>query len=83
MGTVAVLGLGLNVTKSLVFGFSPLLNGELIVTGILIGLLTIPGTYCGRWLVTRTPLRLHTALMEVLILGGACYFLWQAWRGFA
>ncbi|MGH6948120.1 MAG: TSUP family transporter [Kiloniellales bacterium] len=83
IGTVAVLGLGLNVTKSLVFGFSPLLNGELIVTGILIGLFTVPGTYCGRWLVTRSPLQLHTALMEVLILGGACYFLWRAWRGFA
>lgn len=82
VGTVAALGFGLNLTKAVVFGFSPLLDQPLLIKGVVIGLFTIPGTYAGRWIVRRTPVRVHTWLMEVLILCGAVYFLWEAARGF-
>ena len=82
VGTVAALGLGLNVTKSLVFGFSPLLTQALAVQGMLIGLCTIPGAYLGRWIVRNTPIRVHTLFLETLIFCGAGYFLWQAATGF-
>ena len=80
VATVAVLGLGLNLTKSVVFGLSPLLDAELLVKGLLIGLCTIPGAYVGRWIVCRTPLRIHSLFMEAFILIGAGYFLWIAAR---
>lgn len=82
VATVAALGFGLNVTKSLVFGLSPLLTGSLAAQGVLIGLCTIPGAYAGRWIVRNTPIRVHTAFLEVLILCGAAYFLWRAASGF-
>jgi len=76
VGTVAAIGFGLNLTKSVVFGFSPLLSATLMAEGVLIGLCTIPGTYLGRWIVRRTSIRVHTLYMEGLVLCGAAYFLW-------
>ena len=83
LGTVAAIGFGLNLTKSAVFGLSPLLGPALMAKGVLIGLCTIPGTYLGRWIVRRTPIRIHTLYMEGLVLCGALYFLWNAAVGFA
>jgi uncharacterized protein len=77
IGTVAALGFGLNLTKSLVFGFSPLLGQALLLKGVLIGLCTIPGAFVGRWIVRATPLRIHSLFMECFILCGAAYFLWE------
>lgn len=83
VGTVAALGFGLNLIKAAVFGFSPLLTQALLVKGVVIGLFTIPGAYAGRWIVRRTPIRIHTRFMEVFILCGAAYFLWKSAEGFA
>lgn len=75
VGTVAALGFCLNLIKSLVFGFSPLLGGGLLVKGVIIGLCTIPGAFVGRWIVRNTSLRIHSLFMEAFILCGAAYFL--------
>lgn len=82
VGTVAAIGFGLNLTKAAIFGFSPLLNLTLLIKGIVIGLFTIPGAYAGRWIVRRTPIRVHTQFMEAFILCGAVFFLWKAAQGF-
>ena len=34
----------------------------------------------GRWVVTHTPIRVHTLILEVLIFVGGLFFLWQAAR---
>jgi uncharacterized membrane protein YfcA len=82
IAVVAALGLGLNLTKTVVFGISPLLTPSLALQGLLIGLCTIPGAYTGRWIVKNTPIRIHTLFMEAFVLTGAGYFLWQAGKGF-
>ena len=82
VGTVAAIGFGLNLTKMAVFGLSPLLDQSLLIKGIVIGLCTVPGVYAGRWIVRNTPIRVHTLYMELFILAGASYFLWQAALGF-
>ncbi len=82
VATVAALGFGINVIKTLVFGISPLLTQALVIQGALIGICTIPGAYAGRWIVRNTPIRVHTLFLEVLIFCGAGYFLWKAATGF-
>lgn len=82
VGTVAAIAFTTNVTKTVLFGFSPLMTLELFVAGALIGLITIPGHIFGRWIVRQTSLRVHTALVESIIIGGGCYFIWQAVHGF-
>ena len=73
----AALGVTLNITKTIIFGASPLLNIPLIAVGIIMGLCTIPGAFAGRWILQRTPIRIHTLLVEGVILGGAVFFFIQ------
>lgn len=75
---IAVLGLGLNAVKTIVFTGSPLLTGTLLLLGLAIGLCTIPGTYVGRRLLRVTPLRLHAAALEALVVIAGVAFLYKA-----
>ncbi len=75
VATVAVNGLLLNVLKAVAFGFSPLLTKETFLIGIGLGLCTIPGHHIGRFILRRTPIRVHTLFLEAFMLLGAVYFL--------
>jgi len=77
VGTVAALGLTLNVTKTLVFGVGDLLNQEMIALGVIVGLCTIPGGLLGKWIMKRSDIEVHTIIVEVLMFAGGCYFIYQ------
>lgn len=70
LATDAAISTAVNVTKMLAFGQQDVLNPSLLLMGLMLGCLTIPGNYLGRWLVQRTSTRLHTRMMEVLIILG-------------
>ncbi|NQV99317.1 MAG: sulfite exporter TauE/SafE family protein [Rhodospirillales bacterium] len=74
----AALGVTLNITKTIVFGASPLLTLPLFAAGLVMGLCTIPGAYAGRWVLRKTPIRIHTLLTEMVILVGAFFFISRA-----
>lgn len=78
IGTVAGIGLILNITKSTVFGSTTLITLEHFIIGLGIGLCMIPGAWTGRWIVRNTPIRLHTVFVECLIVAGGLFFLYQA-----
>lgn len=75
VATVAVNGFLLNIIKTAAFGFSPLLTPEITLIGIGLGLCTIPGHFLGRMILRRTPIRIHTMLLEAFMVIGALYFL--------
>ena len=77
LATVSVSGVMLNVTKTVAFGFSPLLTAELAMLGILLGICTFPGHALGRQIVRNTSIRVHTVLLETFIITGAIYMLWK------
>jgi hypothetical protein len=81
LATDAVIGLASLTTKAVVFGSFAVLTPEPVIIGCLLGLCMIPGTYLARGLVVRTPLHVHVAAMEVLVVLGACSFLWHAFVG--
>lgn len=74
----AAIGIVLNLTKTIVFGASPLLNLPLIMIGIILGLCTMPGAYIGRWILQRTSIRAHVFLVEGIMIAGAVFFLVRA-----
>ena len=80
IGTVALIGFSLNMTKTAVFGGSPLLTEGLALTGVLVGMCTIPGAYVGRWLVRNTALRVHSQFMEIFVGCGGIFFLYEAYQ---
>ena len=81
IGTDAVVSLATNIVKVLVFGTRASLDLELATAGLLMGLCTIPGAFAGRWLLQRFPMRVHTGLMDALVLLGGVSFLWRWWTG--
>lgn len=78
VGIIAALGLTLNVAKTIVFGAGELLNRELISLGLVVGLCTIPGGILGKWIVQNTDIEVHTLIVELMMLAGGCYFIYQA-----
>lgn len=81
IATTAVLGIMLNVTKTVAFGISPLLTTELAILGLGLGLCTFPGHALGRWIVRRTSIKLHTVVLETFVIIGAVYMLWKGITG--
>jgi uncharacterized membrane protein YfcA len=81
LATDAVIGLSTLIVKAAMFGGFDVLTPRLLLIGCLLGLWMIPGTYLARWLIQRTPLHVHVVAMEVIVVLGACSFLWRALAG--
>ena len=81
LATDASISIAVNLTKSIIFNRLGGLPLDLLAVGLLIGLCTIPGNYAARWILRRTSVRLHTRLLEVIVLFGGLSLLarplWQ------
>jgi uncharacterized membrane protein YfcA len=79
---IGAIGFTLNAIKVLTFSSLSVLDLETIVIGCVAGLCVVPGTYLGYWIVKKTPVRIHTAVVEGLVVVGALYFLWLAFGSY-
>ena len=64
------------------FAWHGLLTLDLAIAGVLMGICTLPGSWAAAQIIKRTDIRLHTMVLEVLIVVGGFNFLWrglQAW----
>jgi uncharacterized protein len=75
LATDAAIAVVTNLFKSVVFGALDALSLAHFVLALILGFCTIPGTACAAWIVRRTSLRLHTALIEGLILVGGTFMV--------
>lgn len=76
LATDAAIAVLVNGAKAVIFGSLDALTLPHFVLALVLGAATIPGTACAAWVVRRTSLRLHSALIEGLILvGGATMLL--------
>ena len=80
VATLAVIALTTNVVRTAVFGGTSLLEPHLVLLGVLIGLLTVPGNWIGRSMMRRMSLALHVGLVDILTVLGGLNFLWLAYR---
>lgn len=80
VATLAVIALTTNIVRSAVFGGTSVLEPRFILLGVLIGLLTVPGNWIGRWMMHRMSLALHVGLVDILTVLGGLNFLWLAYK---
>jgi uncharacterized membrane protein YfcA len=80
LATDAMVSIVIDIGKAALFQRFDLLNADAFLTGLVIGLASIPGSAIAAWLVTRMHARFHILFMEVLILFGGASMLWHAWR---
>jgi uncharacterized membrane protein YfcA len=78
IGTDAIVSVAMGAAKIALFGSVARLDAQLALAGVLIGLCTMPGGFVARWLLQRIPLRVHTAVMDLVVLAGGASFLWRA-----
>lgn len=78
VGTLAVIVLAMNATKLAVFGLTDLLNSELLLLGVAIGLVTIPGNWMGRAILNTMQDRDHHLAVDVMTVLMIVNFLYLA-----
>jgi uncharacterized membrane protein YfcA len=80
LATDAMISIVIDLAKAALFQRFDLLDTSAFLTGVVIGVASIPGSAIAAWLVTRMGAHLHVLFMEVLILFGGASMLWHAWR---
>lgn len=81
IATDAIVGVLVNVMKTAMFGGLDLIDQSRLLLGTVVGLVMMPGAYIGRWLVERLPIRVHVAIIEVVVSAVGVWFLYRAWQG--
>jgi len=75
LATDAAIAVAVNIVKIAAFGSLETLDTQLAVIALIMGAITIPGTWLAAWIVRRTDVRIHTVAVEVLIVGGGAAML--------
>lgn len=78
VGTDAVIGMLVNVAKAVFLTSLDHLDASLFLVGLLVGSCMIPGAYGARWMIDRLNVRIHTAIIEVLVAASGFSFIVSA-----
>ncbi|MCY4260687.1 MAG: sulfite exporter TauE/SafE family protein [Rhodobacteraceae bacterium] len=78
LGTDAVIGLVNAITRSGAFLGLGLLDTHLVLLGMFMGIMTVPGTWVASQLVARMGTRIHDRLIEILIAAAGFFFISHA-----
>lgn len=81
IGTDAASALLINLVKIGMFAQAGLIDLDLLIFGLMMGLATFPGAFLARAILKRMPVKIHTAMMDAIVLFGGASFLWRAIRG--
>lgn len=78
IATDAIVSVVMGLAKVALFGGVARLDAGLALGGVLIGLCTVPGAFVARRLLALISLKVHTVVMEAVVLAGGAGFLWRA-----
>jgi uncharacterized membrane protein YfcA len=78
IATDAVISIGMGIAKVAVFGMAGSLGLREIVVALLMGAMAIPGALIARTMVNRMPLRVHTAILDAVVIAGGAVMLTAA-----
>jgi uncharacterized membrane protein YfcA len=72
IATDAAISIVIGVIRLAIFGWAGVIGAQTIAFGLLIGLIAFPGAFLARAFLVRLPLKLHTAILDAVVLfGGA------------
>jgi uncharacterized membrane protein YfcA len=78
LGTDAAVAVLINIVKVFMFGTLDALTLNLFIIALAMGVCTVPGTWVASCIVKRTNVRIHTMVMEVLIICGGGFMLFDS-----
>jgi uncharacterized membrane protein YfcA len=72
VATDAMISIAIGIVRLGVFGGAGVISGQVVALALLIGVVAFPGAFLARAFVARLPLRIHTAILDaVVLIGGA------------
>jgi uncharacterized protein len=70
IATDAALSVAIGLVRLAVFGVAGVATAKVMAVAILIGTVTLPGAFLARWIVGRLPIRVHTAMLDAVVVAG-------------
>lgn len=81
VATDALITIFLTATKVAVFAAGGLIGRLELTLAAAIAIVSIPGAFIARRIVERMPVRVHTTLLDGVVMLGAAIMLWNAAKG--
>ena len=78
IATDAVISIGIGFAKVSVFGLAGAIGAKEIAIALLMGAMAFPGAFLARALVEHLSVRMHTALLDAVVLAGGAVMLYGA-----
>jgi uncharacterized membrane protein YfcA len=80
VATDAVITIVVGIVKVAVFGITGVVTPQVIAFGLLIGIVAFPGGFLAKLLVEWMPIRVHTAMLDAVIVAGGVVMIVAALR---
>jgi uncharacterized membrane protein YfcA len=81
IATDAFISIAVGVSRIAVFGVAGAISAQTVAFALLIGIVAFPGAFLARALVTRLPIHVHAAILDVVVLfGGAVMVIGALYR---
>jgi uncharacterized membrane protein YfcA len=81
IATDAAISVVIHLVQAAVFGIAGIVDARVIAVARLIGLFSVPGAIAARIIVDRLPVRVHTVILDTVVLvGGALMIAGAVWR---
>lgn len=81
IATDAAISIVIGLVKFAVFGLAGVITAQVLAVALLIGLVAFPGAFFAKLMVERLPLRVHTAMLDAVVIAGGTAMLVGAARG--
>src|SRR5215467_1662380 len=78
IATDAVISIGIGVAKVSVFGLTGSVGLRELAVAALMGAMAVPGAFIARTMVDRMPLKVHTAILDAVVIAGGAMMLANA-----
>jgi uncharacterized membrane protein YfcA len=78
IATDAVISIALSVVKAGVFGIAGVVGAQVVALALLIGIVALPSAFLAKTLVDHMPIRVHTALLDAVVLSGGAVLIYGA-----
>jgi uncharacterized membrane protein YfcA len=75
IATDAAISIAIGLARFAVFGVAGAIDAKVLAFALLIGLTALPGAFLARALVERMPLRIHTAILDAVVLIGGAFLI--------
>jgi uncharacterized membrane protein YfcA len=78
IATDAVISIVVGIVRLSVFGYAGVISAQVVAFGLLIGIVGFTGAFLARAFVERIPIRVHTAILDVVVLVGGAIMVYGA-----